>query len=218
MAKLHGPLLSFRARGQIGKGIVTASWRGVAYARQYVVPANPQTVAQMATRDVFRWLNALYAHSGSLMQQPWALVSQNRPITPRNALISTNLPLLTGEININNLLFSPSARGGPAPASFSAVAGALAGEIDVELVAGTLPSGWTVNAGIFAVIGQDAPNGTFTFPPTEQDVAAPGPYTFTFSGLTAGGPYHCGGWFLYDKPDGSAAVSISAIAEANAHA
>jgi len=44
MSKLTGPLLSFGARGQIGKAMVTSTWKGVPYARQYVVPANPQTV------------------------------------------------------------------------------------------------------------------------------------------------------------------------------
>lgn len=49
MAKVTNPLLSFSASGQIGKSIVFDK-RG--RARAYVVPANPQTVGQMAVRNM----------------------------------------------------------------------------------------------------------------------------------------------------------------------
>ncbi len=48
MAKVINPLLSGSASGQLGH-MMTFDKRG--YVRQYVVPANPQTVAQMAVRN-----------------------------------------------------------------------------------------------------------------------------------------------------------------------
>lgn len=48
MAKVTNPLLSMVASGQIGKSIVFDK-RG--RARVYVIPANPQTVDQMAVRN-----------------------------------------------------------------------------------------------------------------------------------------------------------------------
>lgn len=218
MAKLNGPLLSFKARGQIGKGLVTASWRGVHYARQYVVPANPQTTEQTITRSVFSWLNAMYRAFGPVQIQPWELVSVGRPLTARNALIAANLPLLRDAANINDYLFSPGAKGGPAPAAFTAAAGAAAGELDVELVAGALPTGWTVNSASFAIVLDGDPHDVLQNQPLEASVAAPGPYTNTFASGVPGGNFHCGGWFVYNKPDGSLAVSVSPIAQANSHA
>lgn len=51
MAKLRNGLLG-KASGKVG-GIVTANWKGINYAREYVIPANPRTVNQTARRDVF---------------------------------------------------------------------------------------------------------------------------------------------------------------------
>jgi hypothetical protein len=48
MAKVINPLLSGSASGQFG-GMMTFDKRG--YVRQYVIPANPQTVDQMAVRN-----------------------------------------------------------------------------------------------------------------------------------------------------------------------
>lgn len=52
MAKLRNGLLG-KSSGKVG-GIVTANWKGVNYAREYVIPANPQSTAQTTRRSVFR--------------------------------------------------------------------------------------------------------------------------------------------------------------------
>ena len=43
MAKVNGPLFSLDARGQLGKALVYAIWKGLNYARKYVIPFNPKT-------------------------------------------------------------------------------------------------------------------------------------------------------------------------------
>lgn len=48
MAKVTAPLLSMSASGQFGKSIV---FQKNGTAREYVIPANPQTVDQMAVRN-----------------------------------------------------------------------------------------------------------------------------------------------------------------------
>lgn len=50
MARLTGPLLSMSASGQVGKTLVFGDWKGVKYARQYVVPANPNSGDQQTQR------------------------------------------------------------------------------------------------------------------------------------------------------------------------
>jgi len=46
MAKVTGPLMSMSASGKIGDAIVFAAWKGVAYVRQFVIPANPMSSGQ----------------------------------------------------------------------------------------------------------------------------------------------------------------------------
>jgi len=50
MAKLKAPLLSLGAAGAIGKSLVFFNWKGLDVVREYVVPSNPQTAAQIAQR------------------------------------------------------------------------------------------------------------------------------------------------------------------------
>ena len=57
MAKLIQGLLGSSA-GKVG-GIVTASWKGINYARGYAIPANPNTTAQQTERSLFAFIVAV---------------------------------------------------------------------------------------------------------------------------------------------------------------
>jgi len=50
MAKLTAPLFSFGASGALAKALVYFPWKGLNVVRQYVVPANPKSDAQVAQR------------------------------------------------------------------------------------------------------------------------------------------------------------------------
>lgn len=50
MAKTTAPLFGFGASGQLAEAIVYGHWKGIGYARKYVVPANPNTAAQSTQR------------------------------------------------------------------------------------------------------------------------------------------------------------------------
>lgn len=50
MAKVTMPLLSASARGKIADAIVFFPWKGLAIVRQWLVPANPQSIDQMTAR------------------------------------------------------------------------------------------------------------------------------------------------------------------------
>lgn len=54
MAKLKAPLLSLGASGAIGRSIVFFPWKGLDCAREYVVPANPNTAAQQTQRGYLK--------------------------------------------------------------------------------------------------------------------------------------------------------------------
>lgn len=53
MAKVSAPFLSLSASGKFAKTMVASVWKGLPYMRQYVIPANPKTVDQVAHRDLF---------------------------------------------------------------------------------------------------------------------------------------------------------------------
>lgn len=50
MAKLTAPLFGFTASGQLAEALVYSKWKGIQYARRYLVPANPNTSAQSTQR------------------------------------------------------------------------------------------------------------------------------------------------------------------------
>jgi len=50
MAKLKAPLFSLGARGQLGKALVYFPWKGLNVVREYVIPANPDTLLQGVQR------------------------------------------------------------------------------------------------------------------------------------------------------------------------
>lgn len=75
MAKTQAPLLSLGARGQIAKTIVASTWKGIKTMRQYVVPANPRTTAQVAHRTLFGDVVALWK---SFITAPTDISAWNR--------------------------------------------------------------------------------------------------------------------------------------------
>lgn len=54
MAKVTSPLFGVIAAGQLGKSIVYADWKGRLYARQYVIPSNPNSPGQQTQRGYLR--------------------------------------------------------------------------------------------------------------------------------------------------------------------
>jgi len=65
VAKLKGPCFSLGASGQLGKTLVYFPWKGINALRTYVIPANPQSDAQIVQRDylkdaVTEWHGAAY--------------------------------------------------------------------------------------------------------------------------------------------------------------
>jgi len=206
VAKLTGPLLSFGAKGQIGKTLVTADWKGIKYARQYTIPANPQTSEQTVTRTAFSFLQALWLNSPTLFRAPWTANAVGRAYTDRNKLVAENMPVIRAELDLNNFIASPGALGGPPLSSLTAVAGGASGEIDTTCVAPTPPTGWTLVSVTFVAIPDQDPSDPFLGPLVGiSDAAAP--YTADFTGLIAGADYQITAWPVWTRPDGKTAYS-----------
>jgi hypothetical protein len=190
------------AGGQIGQSQVYARWKGIPYARRYVVPANPNTTAQQLTRQVFRAADQQWKYLGALAQAPFVAAVKGRPMVPRNLLMKTEIPLVRSETDISNWVFSPGNGGGIAPQSVTASVSGGAGQIVVTVTPPDVPVGWTLTAAHAAAILQRAPDAM----PDEQDVegsAAASPWEITLSGLTGSQEYVVGGWLEWVRTDGT---------------
>lgn len=209
MAKLTGPLLSFGARGQIGKALVTAKWRGIEYARQYVIPANPRTTKQQDNRTRFALLREMWKLSPALVRLPWDTFALGRPFLGLNKFVGENNRLLVGQSDMANMLTSPGARGGLPPVAFSAATGTTPGTVDCTIVAPPqLPDRWTITQWVAAAVHDQDPIGIFTGPFVAGfDASASNP--ITLSGLGAGENCMCFGFIQYENAQGLPAFSVS---------
>lgn len=209
MAKLNGPLLSFGATGQIGKAMVTGKWRGIDYARQYVVPANPRTTAQQANRTRFALFREMWKLAPSQVRDAFDAFATGRPFLGFNAFVGENNRLTNGETDLLAMLMSPGARGGLPPQGVVAAQGSSTGEIDVTVTAPQqLPDGWTIVSANAAAVLQQDPVGIFSGPfVAGEDTSAP--YEITLSGMGAAQSCVAFGWLVYEKPNGQLAYSVS---------
>lgn len=209
MAKLIGPLLSFGARGQIGKAMVTSTWRGVDYARQYVIPANPRTVAQTAVRSLFAYLREMWKLAPPEVTAAWNSFASGRPFTGMNKWVGENVRVLNGEVDLINLIGSPGSGGGLPPAAFSAATGAAAGQIAFDFTVPTdIPQGWVLSKSVAVAVPDADPTGIFTGP-FVQEVVSVAPWDGILEGLPPGVNCQVMGWLVWEKPNGALAYSVA---------
>lgn len=211
MAKVTAPLLGFGSSGQIGKTQVYAKWRGVSYARQHVIPANPNTTSQQRTRGVFNWLSQFWKELNPAAQAVWTAYAKGKPLTNRNAIIKANLSGLRGTdavpaTTLDTLQGSPGVNGGLAYTSLVPTDGG-GHVIDATMTAPTLPTGWAItNAHAVAIKQQDAHTGTTYQSFYAADATTP---YVPSPNVGAAGTYVVTAWFEYTKPDGMTAYSPS---------
>ena len=206
MAKPRAPLLSFGASGTIANTLTYASWRGINYVRERVIPQNPRSTAQTTTRNIFAWLSQIWKLSPTLGQAPWLAFASGRKFTGRNALMGQNVTAMRGDVNLANMVGSPGARGGLAPTSIAAAA--TSGGITVTFVQPGVPSGWTIQAAVcIAIKDQDPQTGTLFVVTAAEDVVTPFD-TVVLTGLDQV-LYFVFGWTRWLKPDGTIAYGPS---------
>lgn len=205
MAKVTGPILSLSARGQIGKTQVYAQWRGVPYARAFVVPGNPNTVLQQETRNTFRTLQEVFKVLSAEAQGVWLESIKGRALTARNQHVKTNLASLKGATNMQQYLASPGVGGGPPISTVILTPGV--GQVTVAITPGSLPTGWTITRAVALAFKDQNPALTFASTPV-SGVDLTSPYSIVLTGLTAGLTV-VSAWVEFARADASFAASIS---------
>jgi len=208
MPKVTAPLLSFDARGQIGKTQVYSSWKGRPYARRYTIPANPQSAEQTLTRNCFSFLQATYKLAPPLFTAAWESYIKGKVLTSRNAFTKFNLPVLRGEADLANFQFSPGSMGGLPPTSV--VATPAADSLSVAItVPSVVPTGWTIQAAVAASIAdQDPDTGVLTTIVAGEDLTAA--YVIVLAGLDEV-LHQVGAWLRWVRSDGIIAYSPAIV-------
>lgn len=90
MVKVLGPMMSFEASGTIGKIATFSKWKGRPYVRQRVVPSNPKSALQVATRAILKFLSQAWVDVGSTPQGTWDDLAAASQISPFNAFVGRN--------------------------------------------------------------------------------------------------------------------------------
>ena len=216
MAKISGPLLSLSATGSIAKSVVFGTWRGVKYARQHVVPANPKTIAQMLTRNTFQFGDDQYKRMLTLAQSPFIAGAIGKGFTARNIFISKYVSELRGDVDMSAYVASPGVNGGLPLLEFTAVDAVAAGTIDVSATIPPLPVGWTHDAVIYTLFKDRAPDAQMTDFMTEAESLAaawaagpPKVSTLALSGLTPTVKYAVSAFLRSTRADGVIAYGVS---------
>ncbi len=93
MARVQGPLFSLGALGKLGGALVFSIWKGRAYVRELVRPANPKSDKQLSVRAMMKFLSQEWAGIGSTPQDTWETLADAEVISTFNAYIKRNLRL-----------------------------------------------------------------------------------------------------------------------------
>lgn len=206
MAKVTGPLFSLTARNTISKALTYSAWRGIPYVRTRVVPANPQSASQTATRELWKTLQNIWNRAPALFLEPWQLAAVGRPFTDRNRYFQLNIPALLGDAILDAFVFSPG-QGGALP-PLTAIAADGGGQVlTITLTQPTLPVGWTQLSSTGIAIIQGDPNPVLVRTPIAAEDAAT-PFTVISLSVVVAGTYVWGAFNVYTAPDLSTRCSV----------
>ncbi|MBA7527120.1 hypothetical protein ES705_19294 [subsurface metagenome] len=186
--------MSLTASGTIGKAITFATWKGIAYARTRVIPANPNTNAQKEVRGVFSTLCEMWKRIPQPARIPWITAVKGRPLTARNLFIQKNVPALIDDANLDDLVMSVSSGASVPPATITPADGG-GQSLTIAATAGTTPPGYTLIGICFAAVLDGDPSPLLvrdTF--AESDVVDP--YTVDLA-VGVAGSYQCAAFMVY---------------------
>jgi len=101
MAKYTGSVFG-NITGKQG-GVVASKWKGINYIREYVIPANPDTVPQQASRATFKKVAQILSYiNESLLKPFWTPIPKGK--SAYNAAFAVNpTELLTAAVTLPDL-------------------------------------------------------------------------------------------------------------------
>ena len=86
-------MFSLAASGTLGKAIVFATWKGIAYVRKHAIPANPKSAAQISMRAMMRFLSQIWDGLTTANKATWDARAAVTNVSPFNAFVGFNQSL-----------------------------------------------------------------------------------------------------------------------------
>lgn len=185
MVKVYGPLMGLDASGTIAKALVFSKWKGRNYVRKHVVPANPQTVLQVAIREMMKFLAQRWSSTTAPEKASWTTAAKAETISNFNAYVSANM------VRWRQLLapsaLTPAAETGTFQASGAATAAGGHHQAVVTFPIAAVNDGWGIAIERNTV---DAYQGTLEAIVGVIATPTAAATLFTDTGLTAGTYYY----------------------------
>lgn len=91
MVKVNGPMMSFDASGTLAKTATFSKWKGRNYVRSRVIPANPQSAAQVSMRSMMKFLSQIWAGLTAGNKATWDTLAAADAVSPFNSFIGANM-------------------------------------------------------------------------------------------------------------------------------
>lgn len=91
MARLTGPLFSMSASGTIGDAITYGSWKGIAWARSWFIPSNPQTATQTNVRLAMSLLVAYWQIQAQGEKDIWNTFAEGTGMSGFNQMVKRGM-------------------------------------------------------------------------------------------------------------------------------
>ena len=91
MVKVSAPAMSLEASGKLGGALVFSKWKGRAYIRSLVTPANPKSGPQKGVRAMMKFLSQAWAALAAGTKADWQDRADQTTISTFNAFIGYNM-------------------------------------------------------------------------------------------------------------------------------
>jgi len=140
MARVQGPLFSLGASGKLGGAVVYSTWKGRAYVRELVKPANPKSDKQLSVRAMLKFLSQEWAGIGDPAQVSWVDLAKAEVISNFNAYCKQNLRRWRNFVGIGQDAVPGALDTGPVNGAASATGGVRM--CTVEMIVTTLNDAW----------------------------------------------------------------------------
>jgi len=186
MAKVTLPLLGVEASGSIGGSVVFGRYKGINYARQHTVPANPRTSAQVAQRDFFKFFSVFWRKLPAPVGAAWDASAKGTSLSGYNLFTKRNSFTLKGDTNLADLELTPGSIDAVRIASIGT--NYASGQVTVSATVETATGGRSVAAVHFVLFRDGAPSGDYAYE-VQYASDTSEPYSATFTPTDGNGLY-----------------------------
>jgi len=107
MAKVIGPFYSLGVSGRIGDGYVMSSWRGIPYARRFVMPTNRYTKRQAQIKMIFARQSQRWAELEEEEREAWRGFCKSKDILGPANTAFTAYAVLAADAGLSEVHWPP---------------------------------------------------------------------------------------------------------------